>query len=258
MIKKSILRNEKGSLIINSLGVLFFLGLATTYMMKNASDTLRNIRIPRIKAAQTTIESALRHVLVQPASFLNAAGDDTCNTDVGYTSCQLNPAVINSLFEPIVGCLTPVPCGVRVVASGPNAWSYDSATRTFTGRIIYEGTDLRQIKPHDVSIVVPAEVLQSEIVRCTSVTTPLLAGFMPDGTKRCIAVGAPAVCPGGQYAAGFNNANLSLECRSIQSTPVSCPANQMIGSFNFQNPANISFTCINRPPPTTLWGAPPF
>lgn len=238
------LTNENGGVLIQAIVATVVIGIAAMTIMQRSLEINRQLRAPRIKAAQGSVEFALRHLLLQPSIY------GGCNS-VNTSSCTLNVGAggpIARLFEAIPGCqgATPATCGVGVTTP-----AFDGTSRTFTGFISYNGTEI-SIKPTQISIVIPPEILQDAAVTCTG-DTPFLRGFLPSGAPDCR--GFPSCAPG-EFLKGFSLTTLQPECQQMPSTPVACATGQYISTLTWSAAGAFVATCTNRPAPSTIpgWG----
>lgn len=235
------LNNESGGLLVQAIIATVVIGIAAMTIMQRSLDITRQLRLPRIKAAQGNVEFALRHLLLQPSIYTgcNSVNTSSCGLDVGLSG------PIARLFEAIPGCAgsPPATCGVSVATP-----VFDATNRTFTGSITYNGTEV-SVKPSAVTIIIPVEILQSAAVTCTG-DTPFFKGFLPTGAPDCRGFTS---CGPGQILRGFNTTTLAADCVDIQSAGVSCPAGQYISTMNWTAAGAVTVTCTNRPPPSTLW-----
>lgn len=237
---KSTITNQSGGVLVQAIAATIIIGIAAVTIMQRSLDINRQLRLPRIKAAQNNVEFALRHFLLQPTTFTG------CNSNVGFAaSCTLDMSStgpLERIVEPVPGCAGTV-CQVSITNR-----AFDATTRTFTGKITYSGAEV-VVNSVPVSIVVPLEVLQSSSITCSG-STPFFTGFNADGTPNCR--GFTGVCGPGQFVKGFSPSNLQVQCQDFPTTAIDCTPG-FITSLDWSVGGTITHTCGSRVPPTTIW-----
>lgn len=241
----SILRSETGGVFAHSLMVLAIASLSSLIIVQQGRVSEKLSRTPRIKSQMTLTEQKIRQALTNPSSYIG------CSSTAGYSSCQLNKAIIENNFSktfPGSDCLTPN-CGIKVTLGAPDL-SGGKYTVPYT--IEYQGQEV-SIKTVQQSVEVPTDVLQSSSYRCPD-ETPIFSGYDTAGKVKCTAL--PPPCGVGQYVAEINPSTLVPTCQPIQG-PVACPGDQFIQTFEWRAGAMPNFTCSPRKNLFTFFGFTP-
>jgi len=243
------MRNQQGSVLLNSIIMTLVIASVSGVMLQQANTTEKTLRAPRIRAAMVAIEGALRYRLMQPSSYAGC-------TSTGTATCTFDTAAIADLIDIIPGCddegTAEAPCGVRLVQVPATPW-FNSATRTFRGNIVYEGTEIR-ISPNDVTVIVPLETLQAVQYTCP-VSQPFFQGYDPTtGAAICKAL---TRCPAGSFVKGIDPVTFEPLCQTLDSSAIDCSGGpRMVQSITFGtlNSGRFDYNCVVRDPPTTVFG----
>lgn len=195
---------------------------ASVVAYKNFNVNKDNVRIARIKNLMNLVDAQVRRRAIQPESYIN------CNSTGGVASCALDPTLFNDLNNKNVsgakcGGAPGTACGVRVENAALNVGS-----RNFSARIVYHGSEAN-LKPIDVTIRVPTEVLQTSNFLCPG-TTPFFAGFQANGAPDCQGFRNTATYQNGQCISGYFVSHVDISTRTVDCSPM--PANIQCGDQN--------------------------
>lgn len=247
------LRNEKGSLLVNAIAVTIIIAIISGVILQQSLTSIKTLRLPRIKAAMTSLEGGIRYLVLEASNYTGCDADAA----TGFSTCVFN-GDLSKLIEIIPGCDdgSGNPCGVIVTAGT----GYNAATRTYNAIISYQGNEL-SVKPKTVDIVVPVEILTQANVTCPPAGSPddiLFKGFTATGQKICAPIPNNTGCPAGEYMSGFDPATMTVSCQSITAASLGCAANEMLQTVSFTG-SGFTRVCVPRPAPTTVpgWSIPP-
>lgn len=206
----------------------------------------KNLRIPRIRSAMSGVEAKIRMAATKPQTY-------NCTTEASTTAgavCTLT--ILNTDFQENFNgakCSNSGSCGISVTA-----FNFVPATATQSGRIqtkiSYDGQEL-SIKPIDVDIEVPLDLLQKNVVNCISLTSgtqPIFGGFRPDGSVICLAL--PGGCGVGEFISAIDPTTLKLTCGKFPNSG-SCSTNEYMTQFD---PMSSAPTCTSRADAFTKFG----
>lgn len=221
-------RNQIGSAVLaGMLGSMLVAGSAIV-AYKNFNVTNDSLRVARVKSMIAVVEAQIRRRALQPEAYMGC-------TSNGTIDCEINPAFFSDLVSrPVVGarCATPgAGCGIQV-----SGISLVKATREFRAQISYAGKDAR-LKPTQVSIIVPVEILQEESFNCGALdpARPLFVGFDAAGRPDCRGFNA---CGPNQYVSGINVADHSVSCTDLPAS-VACAGGELFDNFNWAGGAIV-------------------
>lgn len=244
---KNHLRSQRGNTLILAListALVVGVGLLAAQLSATADTQLRKARV---RSLMTYIESRVRLAALQPASYTG------CNSTTGSSQCLQNsshPIWTNISSFRINGAKCPT--GVKFCGIQLRGVNFNSNSRTLTARIEYDGIDF-SMRPINISIDVPTEILQSDTFSCPD-SAPILQGFSPDGRPNCLSL--PSCNPGaGEYISSINPSNLSPRCSKVCETQ-SCGIGKFISKYTWNGGSSCSISCTDTLDPYAVWGEP--
>ena len=254
--------NARGSVILYGLILTGMIGAATITAGTYYEHFSHQARVTQIRSRMTSLESLIRSMAFQPYSY-------DCGTENGGLAISaINTCTIRGKYYDEVSKVvmpgskcpdgTTGTCGFEldgpVLDTPPN-----SAVGIFRATIHYRGTEISELRPSDIRLEIPTELLKSAVFDCARATptTPVLVGFKADGTPNCrgfrpIVNNAPgnetAPCPQGTYASQVQWNSLTFTCTNL-ATPdkvINCGPSQMIGEAHWTEGV-LTAPCIYLP-----------
>ena len=240
----SRLSNSRGSILLNAIVTTIVIAIISGALLQQSLTTLKTLRLPRVKAVMSGVEGALRHTLLQPTTYQG------CDSAVGIAaSCAIDPTLITRLRVIVPGC-APGPCGVRIDPVG-GVNGFDGAAKTYTGTIVYEGTEI-PVKNRTITVNIPEEILVSSTTLVCPAAAPIFAGCDGNGVLVCRTINT--TCGPGTFLAGFDTMSLQPNCQPLPVNNLSCAGgnNDYFSGITW---AAGAFTagCTARPLPGTQW-----
>ncbi len=238
--------SQSGQSMITAMLLGFGMAGVSGLVLWESQQAEKNLRIPRIRSAMSGVEAKVRMAATKPQTY-NCTTDST--TTVG-ANCTLT--IVNTDFqENFTGakCSGSGACGIAV-----EAFTFVPATATTPAKvqtkISYQGQEL-SIKPIDVDIEVPLDLMQKSSVNCITLTAgaqPIFMGYRPDGSVICQAL--PGGCGAGEFVAAIDPTTLKLTCGKFPNSG-SCGANEFMTRFD---PMSATPTCTTRADAFTKFG----
>lgn len=249
-LKYEPLRSEEGSVLLSALIISAIIAIFGGVIASRIQSTDKLTHLPRIRAAMAQIEVQMRIAAFSPASYTCVYGTGAAYA-AGYR-CDVNVDVFSKLKAEVDD---------GVVNIDPASLTVD-ASRFFHGNIRFEPNNLAdprvQIAIREVEVEVPSEVLQSVNFQCPP-DRPLFAGYSdgtggngPAGAAICHALPTNE-CAAGEFISSIDPVTLVPTC-SRAGSAVSCPTDQYISHFEWNNASRVDFRCLPRKNPFTEMG----
>jgi hypothetical protein len=238
--------NNRGSAMIASMLASVLVVGASAVAFRNYNINHDSVRVARIKNLMNFVDLQVRRRALQPEGYVN------CNSAVGTGNCAVAVGFFTDLDRNVPGAKCaggPNTCGVRVENT-----ALDTVNRIFTARITYYGNDAK-LKPIDVSIRVPTEILQSTNFTCPG-DRPFFSGFLASGAPDCQPFLTNGTYQGNQCIAGHFVRRINVSARTVECSPL--PPVVQCGDQNAEKFRTL--TWVNGVPSFTCRGldTPPF
>ncbi|RZA07478.1 MAG: hypothetical protein EOP11_07585 [Proteobacteria bacterium] len=243
--------NQRGSALMASLIASVLVVSAGGVAYKNFNVNHDSVRVARIKSLMNLVEAQVRRRALQPESYVD------CGTVTGAGTCSIRPGLFDDLNDKNVSgaqCAggQGVRCGVRVEL--PNL---DRGLKRFSARVSYYGNEAK-LRPIDVVIQVPTEVLQAEIFTCPN-EAPFFLGFTPAGAPDCQPFRDNPTFQGGACISGHFVKRINVSERTVECAPL--PPMVQCGDQNSEKFAKLgwvngvpTYECANLDdPPLTRY-----
>jgi hypothetical protein len=230
------LSSAQGSALINAIIAVGIVGAISAIIFTQTQVTDKTSRLPRVKSAMAVMESQVRALAASASSY-------NCQGHGMQMTCQIKNEIFNSLQKSVAGAMCPQQrsgtiCGIRVTPQ-PQKPYFDPATRIFSARIIYEGSEVA-MKPIDIQVPISDDTFHSGPFLCPS-EQPLFAGYDSSGEAICRPVSDTCyetmnLDSPGVYISSLDAGSLRPHCKALSlSAPVGCPANSYLTQINFNN-----------------------
>jgi hypothetical protein len=252
------LGNQRGDAFVVAMVIVGISVVSSLLMMTYSMQIISGSKSPRMKSMMTSMEAKVRAVLLTPATYTKCG----CPTVAKRSNFNLKVNEVTQLSRVIPGvqCPSSKPaCGISVAMLKPFNPSLIVSGGQLVSRaevrISYEGTDF-PLKPIDVVVDVPADILQlSGIYQCPA-AKPKFNGFLPDGSINCEAL--PSKLGPNQFMVSVDPAGLGTTPGTFPSADLSCSPDQFFDSVKWTDGGNSIYShCAPRGNPFDVFGFAP-
>jgi hypothetical protein len=256
MSARQILRNERGDVLVIALALVAISFLSTLTLLSYAHKAQNYARAPRVKSVMASIESKVRTELLTPGNYPNCTtGRVGC--DSGFVTVI---GKIQSLTRTIAGAVCPASkpaCGILVTVKSfpPIAVVAGQTVSRAQVNIHYEGSEMA-LHDIDVTMDVPADIMQSSGVYKCPTSNPKFNGFLPNGAMDCQPL--PARLGMNDFVDTIDLEKVVTVKSPLPNTYVKCPTDQFVNYVDWGTGGTVfTSTCAQRADPFTVYGFTP-